>query len=157
MQVWEAAALGVVQGVTEFLPISSTGHLLVVRNWMGHPHPEDAFTTVIQLGTVVAVFVYFRADVARLLKALWDDIRAGRPGSTPDARQGWLIVLGTIPAVTVGYFLKPWLKDQFFNVRSVAVVAIDFALLMAAAEWWTSRRRARGKPDRPESDINWKD
>ena len=69
MQVWEAVALGVVQGLTEFLPISSTGHLLVVRTWMGHPHPEDAFTTVIQLGTVVAVFAYFRADVARLLKS----------------------------------------------------------------------------------------
>ena len=157
MQVWEAVALGVVQGLTEFLPISSTGHLLVVRTWMGHPHPEDAFTTVIQLGTVVAVFAYFRADVARLLKALWDDIRAGRPGSTPDARQGWLIVLGTIPAVGVGFILKPWLKATFFNVPSVAVVAIVFALLMAASEWWRARRRAKGNPDRPESDINWKD
>jgi undecaprenyl-diphosphatase len=157
MQVWEAVALGVVQGLTEFLPISSTGHLLVVRTWMGHPHPEDAFTTVIQLGTVVAVFAYFRADVARLLKALWDDVRAGRPGSTPDARQGWLIVLGTIPAVVVGFFLKPWLKTTFFNVPSVAVVAIVFALLMAASEWWRARRLARGTPDRPESDINWKD
>jgi undecaprenyl-diphosphatase len=157
MQVWEAVALGVVQGLTEFLPISSTGHLLVVRTWMGHPHPEDAFTTVIQLGTVVAVFAYFRADVARLLKALWDDVRAGRPGSTPDARQGWLIVLGTIPAVVIGFILKSWLKATFFNVPSVAVVAIVFALLMAVSEWWRARRLARGKPDRPESEINWKD
>jgi undecaprenyl-diphosphatase len=157
MRVWEAVVLGIVQGVTEFLPISSTGHLLIVRKWMGHPHPEDAFTTVIQLGTVLAVFYYFRADVIRLLKALGDDIRTFRIGSTPDARQGWLIVLGTIPAVVVGFFLKAWLKATFFNVASVAVVAIVFALLMAIAEWWTARRHANGKADREVADIGWKD
>src|SRR5437879_4915690 len=109
MSFWEAVALGVVQGVTEFLPISSTAHLLVARRLLGHPHPEDAFTTVVQLGTVLAVFVYFRADVLRLLKGLGDDVRSVRPCSTADSTQGWLIVLGTIPAVVVGYFLKEWL------------------------------------------------
>jgi undecaprenyl-diphosphatase len=157
MQVWEAVVLGVVQGVTEFLPISSTAHLLVVRTWMGHPHPEDAFTTVVQLGTVLAVFLYFRADVFRLLKALGDDIRARRICSTPDSTQGWLIVLGTIPAVVVGFFLKKWLKANFFNLTAIGVVAIVFALLMAAAEWWTAHRRKAGKRLREESDIGWKD
>jgi undecaprenyl-diphosphatase len=157
MQLWEAVVLGVVQGVTEFLPISSTAHLYVVRKWMGHPHPEDAFTTVVQLGTVLAVFVYFRADVLRLLKGLGDDIRAMRPCSTADSTQGWLIVLGTIPAVVVGSLLKHWLKDTFFNMTSIGVVAIVFALLMAAAEVWTARRKAAGKRQREETDIGWKD
>ena len=86
MSLWEAALLGVVQGLTEFLPISSTAHLLVVRQLLHHENPRDAFTTAIQLGTLVAVFVYFRADVARLLRALVADIKALRPGTTPDAR-----------------------------------------------------------------------
>src|SRR4051794_12136560 len=67
MQIWEAITLGVVQGLTEFLPISSTAHLVVVREAMGHPHPDDAFTTVIQLGTLFAVFAYFRSDILRML------------------------------------------------------------------------------------------
>ena len=67
MPIWEAVLLGVIQGLTEFLPISSTAHLLVARTLLGHAHPEDAFTVVIQLGTLVAVFAYFRADVVRLL------------------------------------------------------------------------------------------
>ncbi|HEY2784927.1 MAG TPA: undecaprenyl-diphosphatase UppP [Fimbriiglobus sp.] len=157
MQLWEAVVLGVVQGVTEFLPISSTGHLLVVRTWMGHTHPEDAFTTVIQIGTSLAVFWYFRADVLRLVKALGDDIRAFRPGSTPDARQGWLIVLGTIPAVLVGLSLKSWLKQEFFNVRSVAKIGIIFGVVMALAEYWKDRRSRRGLREKQESDIGWKD
>ena len=64
MPLWQAILLGVVQGLTEFLPISSTAHLLVARTLLGHAHPEDAFTVVIQLGTLVAVFAYFRADVS---------------------------------------------------------------------------------------------
>src|SRR5262245_32132574 len=157
MRVWEAAVLGIVQGLTEFLPISSTAHLLVTRTWMGHPHPEDAFTTVIQLGTLIAVFAYFRADVLRLLKALADDARARRMGSTPDARQGWLIVLGTVPVVVAGFVLKKWLKETFYNVPSVAVVSIVFAVLLAASEWWAARRRAAGKPELQESDVGWKE
>ena len=102
MSLWEAVALGVIQGLTEFLPISSTAHLLVARRLMGHGHPEDAFTTAIQLGTLVAVFVYFRADIARLLRALVSDIKALRPGTTPDARLGWKIVAGTVPVVACG-------------------------------------------------------
>ena len=70
MPIWEAVLLGIVQGLTEFLPISSTAHLLVVRSILGHAHPEDAFTVVIQLGTLVAVFAYFRRDVARILRGI---------------------------------------------------------------------------------------
>src|SRR5437016_5749455 len=110
MSIWEAVLLGVVQGLTEFLPISSTAHLLVTRTLLGHEHPEDAFTTVIQLGTLVAVFAYFRHDVARLARGLLADLRSRRVGSTPDARMAWLIVLGTVPVVLVGMTLKKWLK-----------------------------------------------
>jgi undecaprenyl-diphosphatase len=157
MSLWEAALLGVIQGLTEFLPISSTAHLLVARQLLGHPNPEDAFTVVIQLGTLAAVFAYFREDVPRLLGGLLADARARRPGSTPDARQAWLIVLGTVPVVLVGFFFKDWLKKTFFNPTAIAVVAIVFALLMAAAEWWAARRSRRGLAPRDESEITWRD
>lgn len=157
MVIWEAVLLGVVQGLTEFLPISSTAHLLVVRKLLGHPHPEDAFTVVIQLGTLLAVFVYFRADIARLLVGLWADVRSLRLGSTPDSRLGWLIVLGTVPAVLVGFTGKKWLKATFFNLESIAVVSIVFAVLMLLAEWWAARRTRRGLPEKQECDIGWRE
>ncbi|WP_390888642.1 undecaprenyl-diphosphate phosphatase [Frigoriglobus tundricola] len=152
MPIWEAVLLGVIQGVTEFLPISSTAHLLIARSLLDHQNPEDAFTVVIQLGTLAAVFVYFRADIARMLNGLWADVRARRLASTPDSRLGWLIVLGTVPAVVVGFLFKKQLKATFFNPASIATVSIAFALLMLAAEWWAHRRaRTRPPPRRPTS------
>lgn len=157
MPIWEAVLLGAIQGITEFLPISSTAHLLVARALLGHPHPEDAFTVVIQLGTLAAVFVYFRAEITRMLVGLWADVRARRVASTPDSRLGWLIVLGTVPAVLVGFLFKKQLKETFFNATSIAVVAIVFALLMLAAEWWARRYAARGQSPREEAEITWLD
>lgn len=158
MPIWEAVLLGVIQGITEFLPISSTAHLVVTRKLLGHKHAEDAFTVVIQLGTLAAVFVYFRAEVARMLKGLWADIRARKFASTPDSKLGWLIVLGTVPSVIVGFLFKKQLKEHFFNPTSIAVVAIVFALLMAAAEWWAYRRTKYGQqPPRDETAITWLD
>lgn len=157
MPIWQAVLLGVVQGLTEFLPISSTAHLLVTRNLLGHAQPEDAFTVVIQLGTLVAVFVYFRADIAKMLGGLVADTRAGRLASTPDSRLGWLIVLGTLPVVVIGFTLKKWLKETFFNPTSIAVVAIVFALLMALAEWRAHRRVRLGQEPRDETRITWLD
>src|SRR6478752_7524542 len=99
MPIWEAILLGVVQGLTEFLPISSTAHLLLVRTLLGHAAPEDAFTTVIQLGTLVAVVVYFRWDIAALARGFLTDLVELRIGSTAAGRMAWLIILGTIPVV----------------------------------------------------------
>jgi undecaprenyl-diphosphatase len=157
MSIWEAGLLGVIQGLTEFLPISSTAHLLVARTLLGHPRPEDAFTTVIQLGTLVAVFAYFRSDVVRLTRGLLADVRALKFGSNPDGRTAWLIVLGTVPVVLVGLFLKDWLKRTFYNLPAIAWVAIVFALLLAAAEWWAARRARLGTPARGEDDVTWFD
>jgi undecaprenyl-diphosphatase len=158
MPIWEAVLLGVVQGLTEFLPISSTAHLLIVRQMLRHEHPEDAFTVVIQLGTLAAVFAYFRAEIARMLKGLGADIRRGRLASTPDSRLGWLIVLGTIPAVVAGFVFKKQLKATFFNPTSIAVVSIAFGLLMLAAEWWAHRREnVAAAPPRDETQITWLD
>ncbi|HVK15998.1 MAG TPA: undecaprenyl-diphosphatase UppP [Fimbriiglobus sp.] len=155
MHLWEAALLGVVQGLTEFLPISSTAHLLAVRQALGHEHPEDAFTTVIQLGTLVAVLWYFRADIFVLTRAVIGDWRARRLASSPESRMAWLIVLGTVPVVVVGGLYEKWLKGHFYNLTAMAWVAIVFALLMAAAEWWARARRNIASPGKSEAAIGW--
>jgi undecaprenyl-diphosphatase len=153
MPIWEAILLGVIQGLTEFLPISSTAHLLVARQLLGHEHPEDAYTTVIQLGTLVAVLWYFRQDILSLTKAVLVDFKTLRFCSSPESRMAWLIVLGTIPVVVIGLKGKSMLRENFYNLKAMAIVAIVFALLMALAEWWTKRRQQL----RQESDVTWKD
>lgn len=157
MSLWEAVLLGIIQGLTEFLPISSTAHLLVARQLMHHDNPRDAFTTAIQLGTLVAVFVYFRTDVARLLRALWSDITHLRPCTTPDARLGWKIVVGTIPAVVCGALLKDFIKGTLYGTWVIAWAAIVFSVLLLASEMWSKRRANRGIPGRAAEDVTWLD
>lgn len=157
MSIWEAALLGVVQGLTEFLPISSTAHLLVAEKllgWSDERMRSDPFTVVVQLGTLVAVFGYFRADLWKVAAGVLADLRAVRIGSTPDGRLGWLIAVGTAPAVVIGFLFKKQLKETFYNVTAVAVVATAFALLLAAAEWY-ARRRTR--PVREVGELGWLD
>jgi undecaprenyl-diphosphatase len=157
MELWQAVVLGVIQGLTEFLPISSTAHLLAARQAMGHPHPEDAFTTVIQLGSLAAVFVYFRADIARMLRAVWGDWQARRFGSSPDARLAWLIALGTIPVVAVGLAFKKKIKDTFYDLPTMGAVAILFALLLWAAEvWHRIRKQDQHRSDITEERVDWR-
>ena len=153
MSIWEAAVLGVVQGLTEFLPVSSTAHLLVARQLLGHAVPGDAFTTVVQLGTLVAVLAYFRADIAAILKALLHDVRTLRFGSRPESRLAWLIALGSVPVVVAGFTLKKWLKATFYDLGTMGLVAILFALLMAAVEVWVAVRRDRNLPETDERGI----
>jgi undecaprenyl-diphosphatase len=157
MSLWEAVLLGVVQGLTEFLPISSTAHLIAVRELLGHATPNDAFTTVIQLGTLIAVLWYFRADIIALIRAVLNDLRAGQFAATPESRLAWLIVFGTIPVVLVGGLYKDELKnpDRFYNLPAMAWVSIIFALLMAAAEVWARARRNVANPGRRIDDIGW--
>lgn len=157
MSLWEAIVLGVIQGLTEFLPISSTAHLLIARQLMGHVNPRDSFTTAIQLGTLVAVFIYFRADVARLLRALVADIKAMRPGTTPDARLGWKIVVGTVPVVICGLLFKTQIKKFLYGTPVIAAAAIVFALLMLISEFWSKRRAIAGQPGRGDDEVTWRD
>src|SRR5512146_2019887 len=109
MSLLVAAVLGVVQALTEFLPVSSTAHLLVFGELFGQSLSDDrfrAFVTIIQMGTTIAVIVYFRAELWRLAWAALDGIRQRRPFATTEARLAWLIVLGTIPAAVAGKLLE---------------------------------------------------
>src|ERR1043166_1299079 len=147
MPWWQVVLLGVVQGVTEFLPISSTAHLLVVQELLGRSREElkdDPFTVVIQLGTLAAVYWYFRTDIARLIAGVFRDVREGRllTSATPDGHNARLIVVGTLPVVVIGLLLHRRLKETFYNPQAIAWVAVTFALMMGLSEWWSARRKS---------------
>jgi undecaprenyl-diphosphatase len=141
---WHALVLGVVQGLTEFLPISSTAHLKVVPEVLGWGDPGVAFTAVIQLGSIAAVLAYFRHDLREVFHGIGRAFRHGQ-WSDPSARLGVAIVLGTVPILLAGVALKRWLPDyessELRSMVSIGVVSIVMALLLALAELVGSRRR----------------
>ena len=162
MPWWQVVLLGVIQGLTEFLPISSTAHLLVAQDLMGRSRAElkdDPFTVVIQLGTLVAVYWFFRREVVVLVKAFLRDVAElrWRESATKEGRMARQIIVGTIPVVIVGVLFARPLKETFYNPQAIAWVAIAFAILMAAAEWWSRRRKLAGGAERGEADLTYLD
>ena len=141
---WHALVLGVVQGLTEFLPISSTAHLKVVPLLLGWGDPGVAFTAVIQLGSILAVLAYFRLDLLEVARGMGRALRHGS-WSDPSARLGVAIALGTLPIVLAGMALKLWFpgyeQSPLRSITSIAVVSIGMALLLALAELLGRRRR----------------
>ena len=105
MDLIEAILYGIVQGFTEWLPISSTAHLRLLPVVLGRPDPGAAFTAVIQLGTVLAVLIYFRQDLARAITAWFKSLR-GEGKDTPEAKLAWGAFYGTLPILVIGYALK---------------------------------------------------
>jgi undecaprenyl-diphosphatase len=142
MQLIEAIFLGIVQGLTEFLPVSSSAHLRIVGEFL--PSAEDpgaTFTAITQIGTEAAVLLYFWKTIVRIISR-WAQSLAGRvPRNDPDARMGWLIIIGTIPIGVLGFLLQDVIRDTFRNLWLVAIVLIVFGLLLGAADRWGARRR----------------
>ena len=137
-----AVLLGLVQAVTEFLPVSSTAHLLVAGQLLGESLADPrfrAFTTIIQSGTTLAVLVYFRKDLWRMAEAFLAGLRAGKPFGTPDARLAWYIALGTLPAAVAGKLLEHRIEALGNGV--IAGSLIVWGLVLAAAERLASHRR----------------
>src|SRR5882724_10224787 len=99
MTLWQAIVLGIVQGLTEFLPVSSTAHLRVVPDLLNWPDPGAAFSAVVQCGTLAAVVAYFRKDILQISKAWFTELRNRTYWQTLDAKLGWMIILGTVPIV----------------------------------------------------------
>ena len=144
---WHALVLGVVQGLTEFLPISSTAHLKVVPVLLGWGDPGVAVTAVIQLGSIAAVLAYFRNDLTEVLRGISRAFRYGQ-WSEPQARLGVAIALGTLPILIAGLFLKKFVPDYdsspLRSMTSIGIVSIVMALLLALAELVGRRRRSLG-------------
>jgi undecaprenyl-diphosphatase len=150
VNVVEATVLGIVQGLTEFLPISSSGHLLIVPKLLGWKDPGAAFTAVIQLGTMAAVVIYFWRDLVRILttwtKSLWTpELRPQQ-----DARLGWYIGLGTVPVAVIGLALNGFIEGGARNLWLNASSLIVLGLLLMVAEW-------AGIGKREVADLNMRD
>jgi undecaprenyl-diphosphatase len=134
----EAVVLGVVQGLTEFLPISSSAHLRLVGELFGWEDPGAAFTAITQIGTEAAVLLYFRSDIARIVVA-WLGSLAGRRKGDPDARMGWLIIVGSLPIVVLGLLFQDDIETTLRDLRIVATALIVFSLIL----FWADRVGAK--------------
>ncbi|KAA0275567.1 MAG: undecaprenyl-diphosphate phosphatase [Acidobacteria bacterium] len=141
MSVLQAIVLGLVQGLTEFLPISSSGHLLIVPAFAGWEDPGAAFTAVIQLGTMAAVLLYFRRDLIQIARAWWRELRIPFAGRSTDANLGWFIILGTIPIAIFGFIFRNQIESGARSLYLVGAMLIGFSFVMLAAERYGSRER----------------
>jgi len=141
---WRFCVLGVVQGLTEFLPISSTAHLKVVPVLLGWGDPGVAVTAVIQLGSIAAVIGFFREDLKQVMGASWQAWRSGQ-WTTPEARLGQAILWGTLPILVAGLGIKLFVpnfdESPLRSLTSIGVVSIVMGILLGLAERWGSRRR----------------
>ncbi|MDM7831012.1 undecaprenyl-diphosphate phosphatase [Cellulomonas edaphi] len=154
MGIGEAILLGLVQGLTEFLPVSSSAHLRIVGDLIGSD-PGAAFTAITQLGTETAVLLYFRRDLARILTAWWQALRGrygtdwrsrvGRPPGAPadhDALMAWFIALGSLPIVVLGLAFQDSIENTFRNLWLVALTLAGFALVLG----WADKVGAKARP-----------
>ncbi len=146
MDSLQAIVLGIVQGLTEFLPISSTGHLRIVPAIAGWEDPGAAFTAVTQLGTMAAVLLYFRVDLWRIALAFLASLRGERWRSPdPDARMGWFIILGTIPIGICGLAFSSVIDDELRTLYVIGTALIVFSFVMLYAEKRAQQRREIGE------------
>jgi undecaprenyl-diphosphatase len=137
----EAIVLGIVQGLTEFLPISSTGHLRIVPAFAGWEDPGAAFTAVTQLGTMLAVLIYFRNDLNRIARAWLRSLRDPSVRGELDARLGWYIILGTIPIGIFGLVFKDQIETGARDLYLIGTALIVLGLVLLAAEKVGKRER----------------
>lgn len=153
MELWEALLLGVLEGFTEFLPISSTGHLTIAEKLLGYQINDPsitAFTAIIQVGAVLATLLYFRGDIARIIRAWVRGIFDSSKRDDIDYRFGWAVLLGSIPIAIIGLAFKDQIET---TLRSLWFVAI--ALIAWSAVMWLADNTA--KQNRHEKDVTWKD
>lgn len=137
MSVLQALLLGIVQGATEFLPVSSSAHLVLVPwllGWQFEARPAFLFDVLVQLGTLLAVILYFARDLWRLLAAMGKAILQGRPWDNADARLGWLVLAATAPAALAGVLAKDWIEATFHQPALAAAFLFATAALLLVAE-----------------------
>ena len=136
MNPFEAVILGIVQGLTEFLPISSSAHVQIVQQLIGQSSMTKpaltAFIATIQLGTELAVLIYFWKDIVRIAKAFFASIFQGK--KTADSKLGWLIILGSLPVVVIGLAFKDLIENQLRNLWVVSFTLIVFGIVLALAD-----------------------
>jgi undecaprenyl-diphosphatase len=147
----EAIVLGIVQGLTEFLPISSTGHLRIVPAFAGWSDPGAAFTAIIQLGTTVAVLIYFRTDLWRVARAWLRSLRgSAAERASVDARMGWYLIVATIPIGILGFAFQDQIETGARNLWLIGTTLIVFGLVLGYAD-------RRGRHERTIEQLSVRD
>jgi undecaprenyl-diphosphatase len=141
VSIFEAIVLGIVQGLTEFLPISSTAHLRVIPAFAGWPDPGAAFTAVTQLGTMLAVVIYFRHDLLRIVRTWTRSLREPALRSELDARLGWYLVIATIPISIFGLAFKDQIETGARDLYLIGTALIVLGLVLLLAERVGTRTR----------------
>ena len=137
----EVIVLGILQGLTEFLSISSSAHMRVVAALAGWPDPGAAFTAVTQLGTESAVLLYFRRDITAIVTAWTRSVRGRVPRSDPHARLGWYVIIGTVPIGILGLAFQDTIETALRDLRLVAATLIVFGLVLGLADRVAANRR----------------
>lgn len=148
MEIWQAIVLGIVEGITEFLPISSTGHLTIAEKMMGLQIDDPAvtaFTAVIQVGAIAAVLVYFAKDIARLGSAWFKGLFSASGRQNPDYKLAWYVIAGSLPICVVGILGKDLIKGPLRSMWVVAIALIVWAGVMAFAERAATQQRGEAQ------------
>lgn len=150
MSWWEALILGIVQGLTEFLPISSSAHLSIVGQLLGREDPGSAFTAIVQIGTEAAVVLYFAKDIGRIIKK-WTLALFGKvPRTDPDVRMGWLVIVGSIPIVVLGLLFQDYIDHALRNLWVTVSMLAGFALILFLVD-------RVAKNIKPLEQLSWRD
>jgi len=157
MNLFQAIVLGIVQGLTEFLPISSSAHLRIVPALAGWDDPGAAFTAIVQIGTLAAVLIYFMKDIISIVGAVVSDLLKGKPLASDESRTGWMIAAGTIPIVVFGLAFKDDIETTLRSLYWVSAALIALALVLSIAEKHTSNRARQGRRGKAISEITWLD
>jgi undecaprenyl-diphosphatase len=145
----QVVVLAVVQGLTEFLPVSSSGHLAIVSQMFFHDDAGASFTAVIQIGTEIAVLLYFARDIVRIVKA-WFGGLFDKTRRTPDYWLGWWVILGSVPIGAAGLLFKHYIRGDVRNLWIIATALVVFSAVIAAAEYF-------GKQTRTIEQFTWRD
>ncbi len=153
MSWWEAILLGAVEGFTEFLPVSSTGHLTILESALGYSTSDPdvtAFTAIIQVGAVAATIFYLRADIVRILRAWFRGLGNREERGDRDYRFGWAVILGSLPIAVVGLIFKDQIETTLRSLWFVATALI----LWSGVMWFADSRATQA---RHEDDVTWRD
>lgn len=150
MTLLQALVLGIIQGATEYIPVSSSAHLVLVPWLLGWPEAGFVFDVLVQWGTLIAVILYFWRDLVTLIAAALRGLATGKPLATADARLAWLIVVGSLPAGVLGLLFRQDFERVFSAQTSVAALLLVTGLILALSEWLGARTR-------PLSSLTWLD
>ncbi|GGZ42257.1 undecaprenyl-diphosphate phosphatase [Streptomyces poonensis] len=145
MSWFESLILGLVQGLTEFLPVSSSAHLRLTAAFSGWEDPGAAFTAITQIGTETAVLIYFRKDIARIISAWFRSLTNKEARRDHDAQMGWLVIVGSIPIGVLGVTLKDQIEGPFRDLRITATMLIVMGIVMGVADRLAARDETGGR------------